>query len=147
MGSSQSGAFVIADIVIEGNNRIDLGTILNYLPVRNRDVFVPSEDSARVLRSLYETGLFSDVLLKQRGRDTLLIEVEERPAIGSINISGNRKVETDELKKSLRQSDIALGRVYNRSILETVERELRSCLLYTSPSPRDGLLSRMPSSA
>ena len=25
--------------------------------------------------------------------------------------------------------------------------QLRSCLLYTSPSPRDGLLSRMPSSA
>ena len=25
--------------------------------------------------------------------------------------------------------------------------ELRACLLYTSPSPRDGLLSRMPSSA
>ena len=24
---------------------------------------------------------------------------------------------------------------------------LRGCLLYTSPSPRDGLLSRMPSSA
>ena len=28
-----------------------------------------------------------------------------------------------------------------------VVRELNSCLLYTSPSPRDGLLSRMPSSA
>ena len=26
-------------------------------------------------------------------------------------------------------------------------RTLHSCLLYTSPSPRDGLLSRMPSSA
>ena len=26
-------------------------------------------------------------------------------------------------------------------------REARFCLLYTSPSPRDGLLSRMPSSA
>ena len=25
--------------------------------------------------------------------------------------------------------------------------EINSCLLYTSPSPRDGLLSRMPSSA
>ena len=25
--------------------------------------------------------------------------------------------------------------------------EIRGCLLYTSPSPRDGLLSRMPSSA
>ena len=28
-----------------------------------------------------------------------------------------------------------------------VVEALRNCLLYTSPSPRDGLLSRMPSSA
>ena len=28
-----------------------------------------------------------------------------------------------------------------------VEGDAGSCLLYTSPSPRDGLLSRMPSSA
>ena len=27
------------------------------------------------------------------------------------------------------------------------QSQVRSCLLYTSPSPRDGLLSRMPSSA
>ena len=27
------------------------------------------------------------------------------------------------------------------------EEQLNYCLLYTSPSPRDGLLSRMPSSA
>ena len=27
------------------------------------------------------------------------------------------------------------------------DRESMHCLLYTSPSPRDGLLSRMPSSA
>ena len=34
--------------------------------------------------------------------------------------------------------------VYNCS---TSNIYIRSCLLYTSPSPRDGLLSRMPSSA
>ena len=28
-----------------------------------------------------------------------------------------------------------------------LEPTLKACLLYTSPSPRDGLLSRMPSSA
>ena len=33
----------------------------------------------------------------------------------------------------------------NASVNEILEFE--SCLLYTSPSPRDGLLSRMPSSA
>ena len=29
----------------------------------------------------------------------------------------------------------------------TFQAHLKGCLLYTSPSPRDGLLSRMPSSA
>ena len=33
------------------------------------------------------------------------------------------------------------------SITEKDWREFYTCLLYTSPSPRDGLLSRMPSSA
>ena len=31
--------------------------------------------------------------------------------------------------------------------MQPVERVMWPCLLYTSPSPRDGLLSRMPSSA
>ena len=30
---------------------------------------------------------------------------------------------------------------------ESLNQLNKSCLLYTSPSPRDGLLSRMPSSA
>ena len=30
---------------------------------------------------------------------------------------------------------------------ELSTRQCKDCLLYTSPSPRDGLLSRMPSSA
>ena len=32
-------------------------------------------------------------------------------------------------------------------LLKRYERQVLPCLLYTSPSPRDGLLSRMPSSA
>jgi len=117
--------FVVADIVIEGNERIDLGTILTYLPVRTRDKFNPATDSARALRALYETGLFSNVVFKRRGANVLVVEVEERPAIGSITITGNSKIPTDELEDSLRRAEIALGRVYNRSLLETVERELR----------------------
>ena len=35
----------------------------------------------------------------------------------------------------------------NRPLTDAVRRQQKSCLLYTSPSPRDGLLSRMPSSA
>ena len=38
-------------------------------------------------------------------------------------------------------------RYYGPKIWNSLNDELRTCLLYTSPSPRDGLLSRMPSSA
>ena len=41
-----------------------------------------------------------------------------------------------------------LGLVRHSSVRHNVELGARAgCLLYTSPSPRDGLLSRMPSSA
>ena len=35
----------------------------------------------------------------------------------------------------------------DRDFLGNIVTENKDCLLYTSPSPRDGLLSRMPSSA
>ena len=43
-----------------------------------------------------------------------------------------------------------LGSIYFfgfRALLVTLVSAAACCLLYTSPSPRDGLLSRMPSSA
>ena len=36
---------------------------------------------------------------------------------------------------------------HNRIFRMPKLRTMKTCLLYTSPSPRDGLLSRMPSSA
>ena len=51
------------------------------------------------------------------------------------------KGEAKQLKAS--QKQILTIRVWNQSNLVGIT----TCLLYTSPSPRDGLLSRMPSSA
>ena len=50
---------------------------------------------------------------------------------------------------TVKQFDVQLANLRNL-VLEMgglVEEQIRNCLLYTSPSPRDGLLSRMPSSA
>ena len=41
----------------------------------------------------------------------------------------------------------ALYRDYTPDYLTIIDVSIMGCLLYTSPSPRDGLLSRMPSSA
>ena len=117
--------FTVSDIVVEGNQRIDLGTILTYLPVRARDRLEPGVDDARAVQALYETGLFDDVSVLRRDGDVLVVRVSERPAIGSIEIDGNSKIPTEELEASLQRADVAPGRVYNRSILESIERELR----------------------
>ena len=46
---------------------------------------------------------------------------------------------------------ITVGNALRRILLSSLEgfaiTTIKICLLYTSPSPRDGLLSRMPSSA
>ena len=57
------------------------------------------------------------------------------------------------LAKRYANKDTILGLAARRvDLLENVAASCRknnakTCLLYTSPSPRDGLLSRMPSSA
>ena len=42
---------------------------------------------------------------------------------------------------------VHLRQYLQERVLESLPHSYTGCLLYTSPSPRDGLLSRMPSSA
>ena len=45
-------------------------------------------------------------------------------------------------------NEVELGKQWaNNKLITNLEETFEPCLLYTSPSPRDGLLSRMPSSA
>ena len=50
-------------------------------------------------------------------------------------------------RKRNRNSDDELENGYFRTPITEERYRSMLCLLYTSPSPRDGLLSRMPSSA
>ena len=50
-------------------------------------------------------------------------------------------------RSSLENSDVSEKVIQRNNLYLDPDRHLCNCLLYTSPSPRDGLLSRMPSSA
>ena len=53
----------------------------------------------------------------------------------------------DDLRATVDSMVARINDKYAKNGVNVVKFEVRPCLLYTSPSPRDGLLSRMPSSA
>ncbi len=115
--------FTIEDIRVEGLQRIAAGTVFNYLPLRLGDR-VDEEATSRAIRALYQTGFFDDVVL-ERENGTLVVFVSERPAISEIDIEGNEAMETEQLMHALGQIGLAEGRVFNPSLLDRVEQELK----------------------
>ncbi len=115
--------FTVSDIRLEGLQRISPGTVFNYLPIKVGDT-IDQQRTGEAIRALFKTGFFKDVRIDREG-DSLVVFVRERPSISNIDLAGNEKLETDELIDQLKQIGFAVGRVFNRSILEKVEQELR----------------------
>jgi len=115
--------FVIKDIRIDGLQRISAGTVFTYLPVKVNEPF-DNKISSRSIKALFKTGFFKDVELKREG-DVLVVEVVERPSIAKIDISGNKDIDSEQLLDGLKNIGLAEGRVFNRSLLDKVEQELR----------------------
>jgi outer membrane protein insertion porin family len=86
----------IAAIKVEGNQRIEEGTIRSYMLVQPGDTFDPDRVD-RSLKSLFSTGLFQDVSLTRQG-DTLVVKVVENPIVSNIAFEGNRKETDDQLR-------------------------------------------------
>ncbi len=111
------------DIRVEGVQRTEAGTVFSYLPIRVGDRFDP-ERGTQAIRALYASGLFKDVRLEVDG-DVLVVIVDERPAISAIDLTGVTEFDKDNVLKSLRDVGLAEGRIFDRSLLERAEQELR----------------------
>lgn len=118
-----ANSITIKDIEVRGLERISAGTVFTYLPIDVGDEF-DLERAPEILRGLYKSDFFSDIDLGVEN-GVLIIKVKERPAIASINFEGNKAIETDQLNEALKGSGISKGRVFDRSVLERLEHELR----------------------
>ncbi|HEV2365031.1 MAG TPA: outer membrane protein assembly factor BamA [Caulobacteraceae bacterium] len=87
---------IVGRIVVQGNERIDAETIISYLPIAVGD----QVDSAKIdtaLKTLFRTGLFSDVKIELQGTD-LIIQVIENPIINRVLFEGNSSIKEDKLR-------------------------------------------------
>ena len=68
--------------------------------------------------------LFRSVSLEREG-DVLVVAVQERPSVAQIEFSGLHVFEKDQLINGMRQVGIAVGRIFDRGLLERAEQELK----------------------
>ncbi|HUL56775.1 MAG TPA: outer membrane protein assembly factor BamA, partial [Usitatibacter sp.] len=115
--------FKVRDIRVEGVQRTEAGTVFTYLPVKVGDT-LDDEKSAAAIKALYATGFYQDVRLEADG-DILIVSVQERPAIASIDIDGAKEFTKDNLKDGLKQAGISEAKIYDKSLLDRAEKELK----------------------
>ncbi|MEO1541721.1 MAG: POTRA domain-containing protein, partial [Pseudomonadota bacterium] len=110
---AQSGSFVLQDIVVEGNQRIETETIRIYTRLVEGSRVTPA-DLNRAVQSLFQTGLFSNVTVTPDG-GTVRVAVQENPTINQIAFEGNSLVSDEILSTAI---DIEPRLTYTRSQVE-----------------------------
>src|SRR5450830_301756 len=115
--------FVVKDIRVEGIQRTEAGTVFSYLPVRVGDTFTDEKGTAAI-KALYATGFFKDVRVEAEG-DVLVIQVEERPAIASVDFTGIKEFDKEQLTKALKEIGVAESRIFDKSQVDRAEQELK----------------------
>ncbi|MCF8474747.1 MAG: outer membrane protein assembly factor BamA [Emcibacter sp.] len=90
---------IISDVIVQGNQRIEVDTVKSYIFVQKGDLYNEKEVD-RSLKSLFNTGLFSDVKIGRSGSQ-LVIEIAENPIINRIVFEGNKYKKDDKLYEEI----------------------------------------------
>lgn len=114
-------ANIIRGIGVRGNQRIEAQTIASYLVVQPGDVA-----DERLLdlgvKTLFRTGLFSDVTIAMQPDGTLVIDVEENPIVNRVIFEGNKRVKEDKI---LEEVQLAARSVFTR---DKVQNDVQSII-------------------
>ena len=86
----------VEEVLVEGNERIEVETVRSYLSIVPGDPF-NARDINDSLKRLFATGLFADVTIRMEGR-ALIIRVVENPIINRVAFEGNKRIDDDALE-------------------------------------------------
>ncbi|WP_425408806.1 outer membrane protein assembly factor BamA [Hyphococcus sp.] len=102
---------VIQGIAVRGNQRIEPETVASYLPVQ---AGMPADGELLdiSLKTLFRTGLFSDVKLEMQPNNILVINVIENPIVNRVLFEGNRRLKEDKITEEIQ---LAPRGVYTRA--------------------------------
>ena len=115
-------AFTVADIRLEGLQRISATAVFGLLNIRVGDQ-VDQTDIANIIRDVFSSNYFSNIEVLVED-NVLVIRVEERPTVSEINIDGNKLIKSEMLLENLAGAGLSVGQVYMPSIMEGMQLAL-----------------------
>lgn len=86
---------VVRQIQVEGNRRVEPETVRSYLRFTVGDTYDPGKVNQSI-KSLFATGLFSDVQIDRSG-GIVYVTIVENPVISQVAFEGNSEIDTDTL--------------------------------------------------
>jgi len=93
--------FVLADIVVTGNQRVQTADILNVLTVKPGQTVTPT-DIDGAIEAVFKMQRFADISAEITG-DTdasiLTLKLEERPLVRNVRFEGNDKIKEEKLRE------------------------------------------------
>lgn len=95
-GDAAAQSYRFNTVEIEGNQRVEAGTILSYAGIE-RGQTVSAAQLNDAYQQILATGLFESVEIEPRGSQ-LYISVVEFPTINRIAFEGNRRLKDDDLE-------------------------------------------------
>lgn len=117
---TSSWAETIQNIKINGNIRVENETILSYIGTNIGDEYI-ADSSTRMIKSLYNTGLFDEVDIQWKN-GVLSVSIIENPVINKIAFEGNEEIDDDRLRGQIS--------LHSRAVYTTgkIQRDVKSLL-------------------
>jgi outer membrane protein insertion porin family len=97
--STQNKTNVIAQIEVDGNQRISHDSILYHAGLKAGDPLTQDQLN-KALKALFDTSLFEDVSINHAA-STVKIHVVENPIVNRVVFEGNRRINEDSLKSEI----------------------------------------------
>ncbi|MBT5470285.1 MAG: outer membrane protein assembly factor BamA [Nitrospina sp.] len=114
---------VIQSLAINGNKRIDESTILYY--IKSKPGTVLSKLQIRKdIEQIFSLGQFKDIQVETHNRlEGLEVQffVEEIPSIGDVQIIGNSRLETNDIREKI---GLRRGATFNEHLIKESEKEI-----------------------
>lgn len=99
MAQSTTKEPIIREVRVQGIERIEPATVRSYIQLRAGERYDPKKVNES-LKSLFATGLFSDVSIGLKG-DVVIVKVTENPIINRVAFEGNDVISTETLRQEV----------------------------------------------